>query len=141
MQSLRDIALDRSNAELEVGYAVSPLVSVRALAAWGRTHGGITFGQALERLPTDPYVFLDHDRLLASRYWHVGGGATIALTDLIDLDASVVSFLAGASTHYGWGATFGATWRFLPSVAANPAKRISRPVRGVRRSPRPTPWR
>lgn len=125
VQSLHNLSLDRSNAELEVGYAVNHLVGVRALAAWGRTHGGLSYEQTLERLPTEPYPFLDHDRLLASRYWHVGGGATIALTDSLDFDTAVVTFLSGADTHYGWGATFGATWRFVPSLPPNPAKRIT----------------
>ena len=70
VQSYRDIPLDRSTAEFEIGYAIAPTVVVRGLANWMRTHGGIPFDEALKDLS----LFLEHDRLLASRHWHVGGG-------------------------------------------------------------------
>ena len=74
-----------------------------------RTHGGIAFEEALNDLS----LFLEHDRLLASRHWHVGGGATVTLTDTLDLDAAVSTFVAGAATRYGIGVNVGLTWRFL----------------------------
>ena len=40
VQRFRGIPLDRSSAEFEVGYAITPTVTVRALANWMRTHGG-----------------------------------------------------------------------------------------------------
>ena len=70
VQSYRDIPLDRSTAEFEIGYAIAPTVVVRGLVNWMRTHGGISFEEALKDLS----LFLEHDRLLASRHWHVGGG-------------------------------------------------------------------
>ena len=121
VQRLHGVRIDHSNAEFELGYAVNHLVSVRGLGAWGHLHGGLTYEGTLE----DPFLFLDHDRLLSSKYWHVGGGATVALTDSLDLDAAVVSFVSGADTHYGVGVTVGATWRFSPPVAASPARLIS----------------
>lgn len=123
VQSLYDVPLNRSNAEFEAGYAVSPLVSVRALAAWSRTHGGLTYDETL----LDTTLFLDHDRLVTSGYWHLGGGATVAVTDTFDLDAAFVRFLAGTNTHYGLGLTIGATWRFAPPLpSARPAARLAR---------------
>ncbi|MGH9387034.1 MAG: hypothetical protein ACRD2N_22420 [Vicinamibacterales bacterium] len=118
VQRLYDVSLDRSNAEFEAGYAVNHLLSVRGLAAWSRTHGGLSYDETL----TDTFLFLDHDRLLASRYWHLGAGATVALTDSIDLDAAVLKFVAGADTHYGLGAMFGVTWRLVANPSARPAK-------------------
>ena len=93
VQSLLDVPLDRSNAEFEAGYAVTPTFVVRGMAAWQQTHGGIASVTAIDRAagaggrPAQPVVYLDHDRLLAVRYWHLGGGATVALTDTLDLDA------------------------------------------------------
>jgi hypothetical protein len=109
--------MDRSNAEFELGYAVTPTVTVRGLAHWNHTHGGIPFSQAVENV----LLFLAHDRMLASRYWHVGGAATVSLTDSIDLDGGVVTFLSRSDTHYGIGATVGLTWRFLPTRTAQPS--------------------
>lgn len=125
VQPLLDVSLNRSNAEFEVGYALSPLVSVRALSAWSQVHGGLSYDDAFNAIETNPFLFLDHDRLLGGRYWHLGGGATVALTDSIDFDAAFLRFIAGADTHYGVGLTIGATWRFSPPVAASPARLIS----------------
>lgn len=109
VQRLLGIRLDRSSADFEFGYAVAPTVAVRALANWMHTHGGVPFEVAYD----DVYLFLAHDRLLASRSWHVGGGATVSLTDSIDIDGALVTFLAGSDTHYGLGLNVGLTWRFL----------------------------
>src|SRR6185295_17618024 len=119
VESLLDVSMNRSLVEIEGGYAITPTVTARGLATWSHTHGGVAFSQALE----DVFLFLAHDRLLASNYWHVGGGATVSLTDSIDLDGGVVTFLSGSDTHYGIGATVGMTWRFLPARAALPSKR------------------
>jgi hypothetical protein len=119
VESLLDISLNRSGVELEGGYAIAPTVSVRGLATWSHTHGGIPFSRALD----DGLLFLAHDRLLASRYWHVGGGITVSLTDTIDLDGGVVKFLSGSDTHYGIGATIGLTWQLRPPRPARPSTR------------------
>lgn len=124
VQRLAGVSLDRSNAEIEVGYALMPTLSVRGVAAWLWTHGGVPFSVAFE----DVELFLVHDRLLASSHLHFGGGATLSLTDSMDLDAAVVKFHSGADTHYGWGLTAGLTWRFLaggPPVAS--PDRLRRP--------------
>jgi hypothetical protein len=119
VQSYRDIPLDRSTAEFEVGYAIAPTVVVRALANWMRTHGGIPFDEALKDLS----LFLEHDRLLSSRHWHVGAGATVTLTDAFDLETAVSTFVSGAATRYGIGLNVGLTWRFLgPRVPPSPSR-------------------
>ena len=119
VQPVYDVSLNRSNAEFETGYGIGPAVTVRALAAWSQTHGGLHWTEAYNRgfgldgRPANPELLLDHDRLIASKYWHLGAGATISLTDSIDLDANAVRFLSGADTHYGVGVTVGITWRVL----------------------------
>jgi hypothetical protein len=119
VQSLLGVPLNRSVAEFEVGYALAPTVAIRGLATWSHTHGGVPFSRAYE----DAFLFLAHDRLLASRYWHVGGGATVSLTDAIDLDGGIVTFLSGSDTHYGVGMTAGITWQFLRGRAPQPSMR------------------
>jgi hypothetical protein len=121
VQSLVGVPLDRSTADFEVGYAAWPTVTVRAIATWLRTHGGVPFSEAYE----DVVLFLVHDRLLASRYWHVGGGATVSLSDSLDIDGAVVTFLSGSDTHYGTGLTVGLTWRFLPGGANRPLPHLA----------------
>ena len=131
VQPLYGITLNRGNAELEAGYALTPTVSLRALLAWQQTQGGITYAEAVTRgfgadgRPATPVLFLDHDRLLRNRYVHLGGGATIALTDTIDLNAAVLTFVSGSDSHYGVGMTFGLGWKFMAARVPSP----SNPVR------------
>jgi hypothetical protein len=120
-----DLSLNRSTADFEAGHAITPIVNIRALATWSQSRGlhwieAYNRGFGLDGSPGDPQLLLDHDRLLASRYWHLGGGATVSLTDSVNLDAAVVKFLSGADTHYGVGATVGMTWRFLKPAPFNP---------------------
>lgn len=117
VQNLAGVPLDRSSAELEVGYNITPRVSVRALVNWLRTHGGVGFTEAYN----DVELYLVHDRLLASRYWHVGGGATVSLTNSISLDGALVTFVKGKDTHYGAGLTLGLSWHFHKSAATSPS--------------------
>jgi hypothetical protein len=116
VEDLLGIGLDRSAAEFEVGYAITPMVSARGLFNWAHTHGGLPFTQTLD----NAFLFLSHDRLLAVRYWHAGAGATVSLTDSIDLDAAWVTFLSGADTHYGMGLSVGLTWRVLSAALPQP---------------------
>jgi hypothetical protein len=124
VERLLGVSLDRSTADLEVGYAIRPTISVRGLVAWLRTHGGVSFFDAYE----DVELFLEHDRLLAGRHLHYGAGATVSLTDSMDLDGAVVNFFRGSDTHYGLGATVGLSWRFYRGGApASPALTQRRP--------------
>lgn len=125
VQKLAGIPLDRSNAELEMGFSVSPRFSVRALADWMHTHGGVPFSVAYQ----DVELFLVHDRLLAVRHWHFGAGGTLSLTDSIDIDGALVTLLSGTDTHYGLGATIGLTWHVQPggATAPLPSLRLRRP--------------
>lgn len=120
VERLVGVALNRSSAEMEVGFSITPRASVRGLVNWLHTHGGVPFSRAYD----DVELFLVHDRLLASRYWHVGGGTTVSLTDSISLDGAVVTFLSGSDTHYGVGATVGLTWHFH-RPAATPSQRFA----------------
>jgi hypothetical protein len=126
VQSLLDVSLNRSDAEFEIGYAIRPTVIVRGLAAWQQTHGGLAYIDAIERAsgangqPGNPEIYLDHDRLLATRYWHIGGGGTVKLTEVVDLNGAVLTFVSGADSHYGVGATLGVTWKVSSAKRQSP---------------------
>ena len=120
VQRFRGIPLDRSSAEFEVGYAITPIVSVRVLVNWMKTHGGVGFAEAYEDLT----LFLSHDRLLASRYWHTGAATTVSLTNSIDLEGAVLLMLAGADTHSGIGVNVGLTWHFLTPRGRRPSSQV-----------------
>ena len=58
-----------------------------------------------------------------SRHWRVAGGATVTLTDTLDLDAALLGYLSGAATRYGIGVNVGLTWRFLEPRLPLPSTR------------------
>ena len=133
VEEYRDIPLDRSTAEFEVGYGIVPTVVVRALANWMTTHGGLSFEESLQDLS----LFLQHDRLLSSSHWHLGAAATVTLTDALDLDASFFKFVTGATTRYGVGFSVGLTWRVLEPRISEPSAQVRFPagLRPDRRGP------
>jgi hypothetical protein len=133
VEEYRDIPLDRSTAEFEVGYGIAPTVVVRGLANWMTTHGGLTFLESLEDLS----LFLQHDRLLASSHWHLGAAATVTLTDALDLDASFFKFVTGRTARYGAGFSVGLTWRVLEPRIPEPSTEMRSPagLRAARRGP------
>jgi hypothetical protein len=133
VEEYRDIPLDRSTAEFEVGYGILPTVVVRGLANWMTTHGGLTFLESLEDLS----LFLQHDRLLASSHWHLGAAATVTLTNAFDLDASFFKFVTGRTARYGAGFSVGLTWRVLEPRIPQPSTQVRSPagLRPGRRGP------
>lgn len=124
------VPLNRSNADLELGYIFNRSFSFRALGSWQRTHGGLRFDPhgGLNANPNlTPLQFLTHDRLLQSNHWHFGGAGTFALTRSVAVNAGVVTFLSGANTHYGTGITIGMSWSFSRGLALTTNKTDSPP--------------
>jgi hypothetical protein len=124
VEEYRDIPLDRSTAEFEVGYGISPTLVVRGLANWMTTHGGLSWQESLQDLS----LFLQHDRLLSSSHWHMGAAATVTLTDALDLDASFFKFITGNTTRYGVGFSVGLTWRVLEPRIPESSTRVRPPA-------------
>jgi hypothetical protein len=76
VEKVADIAQDRSNVDLEIGYFLSPDWSVRVLAAWQDTHGGIDVPVPV----TDP-LFPYHDVLASASFLNLGAGASWVIND------------------------------------------------------------
>ena len=85
------VSHDRSNADLEVGYFVTPSLGVSVLGSFQRTHGGLEL--PLPGTPENtafqntPY-YVHHDQLAQSNYLNVGGIVSYALTPTVDVFAS-----------------------------------------------------
>lgn len=94
VQRLQNIAHDRSNADLELGYFFNPRWSARALASWQQTHGGIDVPVP----PTNPY-YLNHDRLAAERFVQLGAGVAWQINDGTSVAAIYKSSVSGANGH------------------------------------------
>jgi hypothetical protein len=107
VERVEDISTNRSNGELELGYFVTPALSVRAMGFWQETHGGFD-------LPKEFHEgeFEIHDRVAKSKYIRFGLGASYALNRATALNAAVINTYSGASTYASRGMSVGVTWNF-----------------------------
>jgi hypothetical protein len=117
VERVLDIPNNRSNAGFDAGFLVTTKLSVRGLAAWQRTHGGLRIGSD----PPNALGFagdvntserrIQHDRLLRDNYWHVGASASYSLPR-IDVFGSYVDYFRGTDSHAGRVFTVGISWPF-----------------------------
>jgi hypothetical protein len=112
VNDLSDIRLNgnRSNADLEVGYFVTPGLRVFLLGSGQLTHGGIDFipggpddfwpsTMELVSTPEGAHAFRNHDRIDRFNYLNVGGGASVAFTDNVDLFGSYMWTATARNGH------------------------------------------
>ena len=114
---LVDVPINRSNAFVEFGYAVTRVLFLRGDATWQRTNGGLRFGSTTGNpfFPPGEYNtperFAQRDRIGRVNYWHVGGGVTYS-TGPADLFLAISKYTSGTDTHNGQVYTAGTTWYF-----------------------------
>ena len=105
------ISTNRTAADGAVGYFVTPRFTARVIAAYQKTHGGLTsddiFGGQLT-----PELQLGHDRLVRNNYLRAGFAGSFAVSPLVDLYAGYVKNLWGTDTHYGYGISAGVSHTF-----------------------------
>lgn len=117
VEDVLDVPNNRSHWSVAAAVAMSPRLSARYGVQWQRTHGGLRFGSETGRPFPPPgeasteALFRQHDRLLRDNYWHLGAGATYALTRA-DVFVSVLQFQGGTDTHAGYAVTVGASVPF-----------------------------
>ena len=99
LEKVQDISHNRSSADLEVGYFVSPGLRVFGMTSGQYTHGGVDFPTSggLRALPL-PYQPV-HDVIQRVHALKAGGGAAYSLTDSIDVFGSVATQVAGRNGH------------------------------------------
>lgn len=113
------ISHDRSNADLEIGYFLTPSLGISAIANFQKTHGGIEIPccpgtSAFAAFSQTPY-FVHHDQLARSDYLNLGGIISYALTGTVDVYASYQSMVWGRNVHATQpGLAFGMSWGFSP---------------------------
>jgi hypothetical protein len=100
------VAHDRSNADLEIGWFVTPQWSVRALFSTVDTHGGIPVP-----VPQTHPLFEFHDQLAAERLRNVGVGIGWSMSDQSDIYVVYLQSVHGESAHkLDRGLTLGFTY-------------------------------
>jgi len=109
VERVEGIGHDRSNADVELGHFLTPAWSVRALASWQRTHGGI------DPIPSTDPRFPHHDQLVAERFVHVGGGVAWSFRARSSVYVLYQTAISGADGHkLDSGLTVGWSTAFVP---------------------------
>ena len=105
---------DRSNGFLEVGYYLTPSLSLRGIGTGVYTHGGLAFEAA--DVPPPPDVFLHHDQIDHESGISVGGGVSYVLTGSTELYVAYLTQVQGRGGHkIKDSVSFGVTYNFSPS--------------------------
>jgi hypothetical protein len=112
VEKVQDISHNRSMADLEGGYFVTPSFRAFGMFSGQITHGGITLPPGgFAAIPT-PYKFT-HDVIQRIHYVNVGGGFAYSMKDSLDLFGSFTRQVAGLNGHkLNRGVTLGVSWSF-----------------------------
>jgi hypothetical protein len=94
VEKVAGVSHDRSNADLELGYFITPEWSVRALGAWQETYGGIDVP-----VPVTHPLFQYHDQLAAESFVHLGGGVGWSFSERVDLYLIYTTSISGTNGH------------------------------------------
>ncbi len=108
-----DTPINRSLAEVEVGYFVRPSVRVFGLAAGQLTHGGVELPFGVPQAGLTPEQWIHHDQIARNDMLNVGGAAAVSLTDSLELSGSLATTVTGRNGHALHHAlALGVTWSF-----------------------------
>ena len=116
-QEVLDIPHNRSDFSLEFGYFVTPKLRLLALNSARITHGGID-APANPRVNLPPLEYLYHDQIQREDFLNVGGGASFALSEKVDLYGSLIHTAAARNGHaIDRGISLGLSWSFSTNRA------------------------
>jgi hypothetical protein len=116
-KALDDVSTNRSNVFVDLGYAATRRLYVRAAWLWQDTHGGLRFGSPTGNPFPPPGEFntparlLERDRLVQVRYMQLAGGASWNAGP-VDIFASYTKYVWGRDAHNGHAFGLGASWYF-----------------------------
>ena len=114
-----NFSLDRSNAFVDLGYALTHRLYLHANGLWQHTHGGLLAGSLTGKPfplpgqlgPVGSERFRQRDRILKVNNWKVGGGVSYSLGP-VDVFAAITNVVQGTDSHRSQAYTVGATWYF-----------------------------
>lgn len=107
------MSINRTNLDLETGYAVAPRLTVTLGGAFQRTHGGVIFplsknyhGEHLDEIA--PF----HDRVARANHFLMSSGMTVPVSRATAVFGSVIWTVSGQNTHSVKGFVVGTSWAF-----------------------------
>jgi hypothetical protein len=137
VEKVDNVSHNRSVADLEVGYFVTPAFRAFGIANAQYTHGGIEF--PLGGLPALPPQYRAvHDVIQRVHYVNAGAGFAYSINDSVDMFGSFSRLVVGRNGHVlNRGITVGASWSFsrrtnrdvVSAAAGVPAAEYARAMR------------
>src|SRR5262252_577294 len=111
-EEVLDISHNRSVAALEIGYFLTPKLRLMSINTGQVTHGGVDL-TLNSRVDLGPLLFSHHDQIDRINFLNMGGGASFAVTENVDLFGSLIHAVAQRNGHaVEYGVTIGASWTF-----------------------------
>jgi hypothetical protein len=129
VQEVVDIRPNRTLEEGELGYFITPRLSVRFLESYQVTHDGfdlLSFTPMTDALFHGTNIHIPpedrryHDRLQRSNYLSLGGAVGFALNDSLEVFADAAQMVWGESVHPLRGITVGLNTHFSTRRASRP---------------------
>jgi hypothetical protein len=112
VEKVQNISHNRSMADIEGGYFVTPSFRAFGTVNGQLTHGGITLPPGGFATIPAPYKFT-HDVIQRIHYVYVGGGFAYSMKESVDLFGSFSRQVAGLNGHkLNRGVTLGIAWGF-----------------------------
>ena len=155
-EEVLNIRTNRTRADSEVGYFVTPRLTLRLISGFQLTHDGLdkiytrdpnlippgfrTPPVAAFRIhsrPGDPLptgTSQNHDRLLRSNFLALGGGINFRVTESLDIFAAASIMVWKRNVHPLRVMSAGANWHFRMQGAAPPVTSQQAPGTAARRS-------
>jgi hypothetical protein len=93
------IAPNRSNLELQLGYFLTPRISLLATGQGMYTHSGLELNYNLFHVGLSPDQWIHHDQIAKTSLLDLGGGASFALTPSWQMFATVARSVEGRNGH------------------------------------------
>jgi hypothetical protein len=118
VEQVVDISHNRSLGSLEAAYFATPNLRLMALSSGQVTHGGIDFAgpPSIPLLTRDQY--LHHDQIERDNMLSVGGGASYAIGETLDIYGSWMRTVAQRNGHLlDRGISLGVSWSFTTAHA------------------------
>ena len=93
------ISPNRSDTEVQLGYFVTPRLSILGTTQWTHTHHGVEFHCEFFHCGLSDDQWPRHDQIGKASALEVGGGTVLAATRSTEVFASVARSIAGRNTH------------------------------------------
>lgn len=124
---VEDLKLNRSNADFEVGWFATRLLSFRFISAFQKTHGGIITPLNLNP-GLDAHKNEFHDRITRSNYIYLGGGVSFSVKRSFGIHAAYLTTVYARNVHAPGGMLLGVSWNFSRGLALDHATASISPI-------------